>query len=117
MRLTIPWAALVSSRERNKRRGGKGHSWAYKRSVEGTYFVARSQVQASDIMHGPARITLDFHPPDRRRRDVTNYCKALLDALQGACYADDYQLVDIRIRRMDPDRKEPRVEITIQEAP
>lgn len=42
-------------------------------------------------------------PPDRRRRDIDNIPKALLDALQhGGVYIDDSQIVDLRIRKADP---------------
>lgn len=35
---------------------------------------------------------------DKRRRDATNYHKALLDALEGIIYVDDRQLVDVRLQ-------------------
>lgn len=42
-------------------------------------------------------------PPDRRRRDIDNIAKALLDALQhGGVYMDDSQIVDLRIKKADP---------------
>jgi len=42
-------------------------------------------------------------PPDRRRRDIDNIAKALLDALQhGGVYIDDSQIVDLRIKKADP---------------
>ena len=40
---------------------------------------------------------------DRRRRDIDNIAKALLDALQhGGVYIDDSQIVDLRIKKADP---------------
>ena len=45
---------------------------------------------------GPLAVSLDVHPPDRRRRDVDNVQKPLLDALQhGGAYADDSQIKDL----------------------
>ena len=45
---------------------------------------------------------ISLFPPDRRKRDLDNVLKALLDALQHAgCYDDDSQLDDIRIVRCE----------------
>lgn len=47
-------------------------------------------------MQGPLAFRLDFYPPDRRRRDLDNLFKCLLDALQYAgAYSDDNQIVQI----------------------
>jgi crossover junction endodeoxyribonuclease RusA len=43
------------------------------------------------------------HPPDRRRRDVDNCLKSLLDALQhGGAYQDDSQIVRLSIEKRKP---------------
>jgi crossover junction endodeoxyribonuclease RusA len=40
------------------------------------------------------------HPPDRRRRDLDNILKALLDALQyGGAYQDDSQIDSLQVVR------------------
>ena len=45
-------------------------------------------------LNGPLSVEIDLHPPDRRRRDVDNVQKALLDALTHAgAYHDDSQIV------------------------
>lgn len=45
---------------------------------------------------------ISLYPPDRRKRDIDNVLKALLDALQHAgCYEDDSQLDDLRIVRCE----------------
>ena len=53
--------------------------------------LARLGVRPLD---GPLAITIDVHPPDRRRRDIDNIQKSLLDALEhGGAYHDDSQIV------------------------
>ena len=52
--------------------------------------LARRRVRP---MVGSLAIEIDVHPPDRRRRDLDNLTKSLLDALaQGGAYEDDSQI-------------------------
>ncbi len=46
------------------------------------------------------RVVIRAYPPDNRRRDIDNICKAVLDAI-GDCgiYNDDSQIDDLRVIR------------------
>lgn len=47
---------------------------------------------------GACRLYVALHAPDRRRRDVDNYAKALLDSLtEAGVWADDSQIRDLRL--------------------
>ena len=49
------------------------------------------------------RVVVDIYPPDRRRRDMDNTWKTAGDALTKAgVWLDDFQIVDLRMRRMEP---------------
>jgi Holliday junction resolvase RusA-like endonuclease len=51
-------------------------------------------------LEGPLAIDIRIHPPDRRRRDIDNVQKALLDAMQhGGAYLDDSQIVRLTIEK------------------
>ena len=53
-------------------------------------------------MEGPLSVTLILYPPDRRRRDVDNYAKGILDLLTHAeVYGDDSQIDRLLIERGD----------------
>ncbi len=72
-------------------RGGR----AFRRSVQ-----AALAARGVRPIAGRLAITIDVHPPDRRRRDLDNALKALLDALQhGGAYGDDAQIDELRVRR------------------
>lgn len=49
---------------------------------------------------GSLDVRVAVHPPDRRRRDLDNAMKALLDALEhGGAYGDDFQIDHLDIWR------------------
>jgi crossover junction endodeoxyribonuclease RusA len=51
-------------------------------------------------LDGPLVVEVAVHPPDRRRRDIDNLQKALLDALaHGGAYHDDSQIARLAIER------------------
>lgn len=48
------------------------------------------------------RVRIEAFPPDRRKRDIDNILKALLDALQhGGAIADDYQVTELIAARKE----------------
>ena len=54
-------------------------------------------------MSGALEVDVKVFPPDRRRRDVDNVQKALLDALEhGGAYTDDSQIVRLSIEKGEP---------------
>lgn len=55
--------------------------------------VARLLEDGFPKFHGPIGMSISVFPPDRRRRDLDNVRKALLDAMQhGGAYDDDCQI-------------------------
>lgn len=49
---------------------------------------------------GRLAVTVEVFPPDRRRRDIDNLLKAVLDALQhGGAFPDDSRIVWLLIQR------------------
>lgn len=65
------------------------------------------------IDHGVAMEVL-LYPPDRRKRDVDNYSKALLDVLvRAGVLLDDSLVKDLRLVLMDP-IKGGKAQVTIR---
>ena len=54
-------------------------------------------------MSGPLQVDVKVFPPDKRRRNIDNVTKALLDALEhGGAYHDDSQIVRLSIEKFEP---------------
>ena len=66
--------------------------------------VAERVAQKSNSMIlGKVAIQIQIVPPDKRKRDIDNVLKALLDSLTKAgVWKDDSQIVDLRIVKYDP---------------
>jgi len=116
IRLTIPWEHLASSNLRNKRKGGRGHAWAYKEALHAIELHALDQYRGERpaFAEGSVRAWLDFYPPDNRKRDVLNMLKVTMDGIEGVAYTDDYQVSHVTVRRRWADATNPRVEITLE---
>lgn len=70
-----------------------------------------------DMIRKPVKLAveIEWHPPDRRRRDVDNIVKALFDALQhGGAVEDDNQFRKLYVYDAGPE-KPGRVVVRITE--
>jgi crossover junction endodeoxyribonuclease RusA len=96
-KLTLPFPPSVNH---YWRRAGKNtivseEGKRFRRTVEQVCFLAG--VKSID---GRLAILIQVYPPDRRRRDLDNLLKALLDALQhGGAYEDDSQIDVLTVKR------------------
>lgn len=63
---------------------------------------------------GPVEVCIVAHPPDKRRRDLDNLPKAILDALEHAgAFEDDNQVARLVIERGELCRPDGEVHVTI----
>jgi len=70
---------------------------------------------AHETLTGPIKMDIYAWPPDRRRRDIDNILKALLDAMEFAgIYHNDYQIEKLNIERYESNGK-GNVLVAIQE--
>jgi len=110
--LLLPWPPTVN------------HYWkrSYKRFYVGEkgvnyrneVVILASKFKNSYVNNERLRIDIEAHPPDKRRRDLDNIFKCLLDSLQYAgVYSDDNQLDQIYIERKTP--RNGQLLVTIKE--
>lgn len=77
--------------------------------------MQRQKVKKHD---GELIVDIRLIPADRRRRDVDNSLKALLDAMQaGGAYDDDSQIVRLTVEKFEPESDVPRSEVVIRHLP
>jgi crossover junction endodeoxyribonuclease RusA len=61
-----------------------------------------SKAQTDEPLLGRLSVEVEVFPPDRRRRDLDNVCKAALDSLQHAgIYQDDSQIDQLLLKRRE----------------
>lgn len=109
-RITLPWPPSVNRYYRNV-------SGVTKISAEGrayrTAVVNLLAESRTPPMAGTVAVDIEAFMPDRRRRDLDNLLKGLLDALTHAgLWLDDSQVADLRIRRAPTIGGMVKVEVT-----
>lgn len=103
--LVLPWPPSVNTYWRHPTKGKLAgrhliseNGRAYRLAVYESVLRATGRVPRKLVDR--LAVDISVHAPDRRRRDLDNLTKALLDALAHAgIYEDDSQIDDLRLRR------------------
>jgi Holliday junction resolvase RusA-like endonuclease len=57
--------------------------------------------QSNKICHNkPVKLYIEFHFADKRKHDLDNVCKPLLDALTNILYVDDSLIYDLCVKKL-----------------
>lgn len=100
LRIVLPWPPSVNHSTAPNGRGGKILTDEHRRFREAV--ALRVVAAGTPRFRAEARLAVEIHltPPDRRRCDIDNRIKAVLDALQRATvFHDDEQVDDIHVIR------------------
>jgi Holliday junction resolvase RusA-like endonuclease len=112
--IVLPWDVLCSVNQRTNPVGGKQYlTERYRRCLRSAEMAVRGQ-WGRPIIAGPVALTFDFYPPDKRRRDASNWIKLPEDSMTGTVYHDDSQVRTFTVTEHDADRDNPRVEIVVR---
>lgn len=95
--IELPWPPSVN------------HYW---RMVRGRFYVSGEgvayrkevtrRVGECDTLKGRLAVEILLYPPDRRKRDIDNVCKAVLDSLAHAgAYENDCQIDRLSVARQE----------------
>ncbi len=94
-----------------------GHAIKYKKQdakdLMEDYGWQIKQQTRRNIYTEPLSLDITIYFGDRRRHDVDNVQKFLLDSMTGIVYEDDSQIWDLTIRKRI-DIENPRVEISVK---
>lgn len=94
--LFLPWPPSVNRYWRHNR--GVTHISKEGRQYQRSVRDAAEHLPGLPITEDRLSLTIVAHPPDRRRRDIDNILKALLDGLQkGGVIRDDYQIKHLEV--------------------
>lgn len=100
---TLPWPPTVNSYWRHRVIGKlatvyvSADGQAYRKAVNLCFIEHGIKTYA---IEGDLRVEIEVFPPDRRKRDLDNLLKSLLDSLTHAqVWVDDNQIADLRIYR------------------
>lgn len=72
---------------------------------------AKSQWKQA-VFHDPIALQVRFYFGSKRKRDLDNHNKLILDALTNIVYNDDAQIDELHLYR-DYDKAQPRIEIDV----
>ena len=72
-------------------------------------WLAKSQ--SAELLDGDIAVTLKLYRP-QKKGDIDNRIKVLLDTLQGVCFENDSQIVELHVFRYD-DKNNPGVVVEL----
>lgn len=102
--LTLPYPPSVNSYWRSARigKGVKVYISDKGQQFRTAVHIAVLQARANKKMAGRLAVDVQLHPADKRKRDIDNCLKSLLDALAHAgVYLDDSQIDRLTVTRKE----------------
>ena len=112
----LPWAITVNGnpipKGRPKFYNGHAVTPEKTRDYEALVRQAAGICWQGDPTTEPVRVELLFWRGDKRRADIDNLAKAILDALNGVVWEDDGQIIKL-VAHKNYNKDRPRVEIVV----
>jgi Holliday junction resolvase RusA-like endonuclease len=118
---TLPWPVGVSVNHLYLPNAGHGKRWTPEAAAYSQAIILTIRQQAIDAKEklalpaGDLAISLDLHPPDRRRADGDNYFKLVVDSVAAAFGIDDSRFSEHHAVRF-PVSTNPRLVVWVTRA-
>jgi crossover junction endodeoxyribonuclease RusA len=78
--------------------------------------MSQIHLEHPPALSGRLHLTIELYPPDRRKRDLDNHCKAIQDGLAHAgVFEDDSQIDQLTVIRREVEGKPGHAMLTITE--
>jgi Holliday junction resolvase RusA-like endonuclease len=112
VRFTIPGEPKSKQRPRVTARG----TYTPKETKQAEKVIANAWAQiGAEPFQYQVVVSIDFHNGNKRRRDLDNMAKLVLDALNKRAYEDDYQVVGLNLRKFQTTPDKARTLIILEE--
>ena len=113
--MKLPWPPSMNHYWRRNPRGGmliSKEGRVYKEAVIKECMAQSPRTWPNERLH----IAITMHPPDRRKRDIDNLLKPILDALEGAgIMGNDNQIDKLCIERHSISKGDGYIIVAIKE--
>lgn len=110
---------IVHGEPRSKQRPRfvKGHAYTPAETREAEQKIKKAYIvnHGKKMLVGTLQVDLEFYLGTKRRKDLDNMEKLVLDALNGVAYEDDYQIFVKRSSKIIDKSIEPQTRILIRE--
>ena len=108
----VPGTPRPKQSYRAKKGGGYTHP-RIKAWQDAVGWAAREHMQGAEPLVGNVQVDLIFHVPDKRKRDLDNLSKAVLDGCNGIVWDDDQQVTRLYLEK-DIDKENEGVMVTVK---
>ena len=83
----------------------------YKQEIEDrlTEFMVDKEIKTEDIS-----VSLVFYHNNKRKNDIDNYAKPILDFMSDIIYLDDRQVTELNLKKFY-DKENPRITIKVED--
>ena len=113
IKVKIPFRFLTSKNDKFVVWQGRPRlSKNYRDGKEAIHTLAAEQTNREPYDE-PVMVSIEFHMPNKLRRDILNYTQQLCDGLEGIVYINDCLISKAVVIRGAIDKQNPRVEVII----
>lgn len=114
MKVVLPWGCIVSkNRKYTVTKSGRMILTKNYRDAKEAIKLFGKKAYKGKPLTGDVSMDFVLYLPDKRKRDMLNTTQIICDGLEGIFYEDDHQISLVTINRLDVDRDNPRVEVTV----